>query len=105
MEILPPELIFLIKTFLPSPHIETDCLSRPIFYNHIGPWCAHCGGSTPHPFRYPPYVNRIKHDAMPAFLKRCSICSTLMFLRDAFCVKCGEWLPRSEVTDKKKFDT
>jgi len=94
METLPRDLSHLIKTFLPVPHVDQKCPSRPIWYNHTGPWCAHCGGTTKLPFRYPPYTERISHlgGAVPAFLKKCSICHTLMFLRDAFCVKCGEGL-------------
>ncbi len=104
MEILPPELVLLIKKFLPSPHENRTCPSRPIFFNHTGSWCAHCGGSTPHPFYCPPHLTQIKHGKFPAFLKKCPICSTLMFLRDAFCVNCGEWLPQ-RLTDRKKTDT
>lgn len=99
MEILPPELCHLIKTFLPSFHINQKCPSRPIFFNHTGPWCAHCGGRTNLPFRYPPYTERISRlgGPIPAFLKKCPVCDTLMFLRDAFCVQCGDFFSFTRV--------
>ena len=91
METLPPDLRRLLQTFLPGNHSDRECPSRPAAYNHTGPWCARCGGRAARPFRYPLYVQSLAGRGAK-FLKRCSRCQTFMFLRDAFCVKCGEYL-------------